>query len=83
LTASVRGAGYFKAARRFFSPGSFHPRDIKYVARQLEPRAPTVDFAQYHPRARQRHQFTIRTFYGFRPFDLAAIRLMLKRLAPR
>ena len=30
-------AGYFKAARRFFSPGSFHPRDIEYVARQLEP----------------------------------------------
>ena len=29
------GAGYFKAARRFFSPGSFHPRDIEYVARQL------------------------------------------------
>ena len=38
-------AGYFKAARRFFSPGSFHPRDIEYVARQLEPGAPTVDFA--------------------------------------
>lgn len=54
-------AGYFKAARRFFSPGSFHPRDIEYVARQLEPGAPTVDFAQYHPRARQRHQHTIRT----------------------
>jgi hypothetical protein len=59
-------AGYFKAARRFFSPGSFHPRDIDYVARQLEPGASTVDFAQYHPRARQRHQHTIRTFYGFR-----------------
>jgi hypothetical protein len=37
-------AGYFKAARRFFSPGSFHPRDIEYVARQLEPGAPTVIF---------------------------------------
>jgi hypothetical protein len=49
-------AGYFKAARRFFSSGSFHPRDIEYVARQLEPGAPTVDFAQYHPRARQRHR---------------------------
>ena len=57
-------AGYCKAARRFFSPGSFHPRDIEYVARQLEPGAPTIDFAQYHPRARQRHQHTIRRFYG-------------------
>ena len=74
-------AGYFKAARRFFSPGSFHPRDIEYVARQLEPGAPTVDFAQYHPRARQRHQHTIRTFYGFRACDSAASRLLLKEIA--
>ena len=72
--------GYFKAARRFFSPGSFHPRDIEYVARQLEPGAPTVDFAQYHPRARQRHQHTIRTFYGFRACDSAASRLLLKEI---
>jgi uncharacterized protein DUF4158 len=36
-------AGYFKAARRFFSPGSFHPRDIDYVARQLEPGARRTD----------------------------------------
>jgi len=61
-------AGYFKAARRFFSPGSFHPRDIEYVARQLEPGAPTVDFAQDHPRARQRTSSpSSRTsFTGFR-----------------
>jgi hypothetical protein len=74
-------AGYLKAAKRFFSPGSFHPRDIDYVARQLEPGAPTVDFAQYHPRARQRHQHTIRTFYGFRACDSAASRLLLKEIA--
>src|SRR3984957_1153521 len=24
-------AGYFKAARRCYSPGSFHPRDVEYV----------------------------------------------------
>src|SRR6516164_238497 len=69
-------AGYFKAARRFYSPGSFHLRDIEYVARQLEPGAPTVDFTQYHPRAHQRHQHTIRTFYGFRACDSAASRLL-------
>ena len=74
-------AGYFKAARRFFSPGSFHLRDIEYVAHQLEPGAPTVDFAQYHPRAHQRHQHTIRTFYGFRACDSAASRLLLKEIA--
>src|ERR1700730_7693479 len=74
-------AGYFKAVRRFFSSGSFHPRDIEYVARQLEPGAPAVDFAQYHPRARQRHQHTIRTFYGFRACYSAASRLLLKEIA--
>ena len=74
-------ASYFKAARRFFSPGSFHPRDIEYVARQPEPGAPTVDFAQCHPRARQRHQHTIRTIYGFRACDSAASRLLLKEIA--
>jgi len=29
-------AGYFKAAKRFFLPRTFHRRDIEYVARQLE-----------------------------------------------
>jgi len=29
-------ASYFKAAKRFFSPRAFHPRDVEYVARQLE-----------------------------------------------
>jgi hypothetical protein len=57
-------AGYFKAVKRFFSPGAFHRRDIEYVTRQLELGVPMVDLASYHPRARQRHQFTIRTFYG-------------------
>ena len=40
-----------------------------------------VDLASYRPRARQRYQFTIRTFYGFRAFDLAACRLLLKEIA--
>src|SRR5271165_1377625 len=63
-------AGYFKAVKRFFSPGAFHRRDIEYVRRQLELGVPMVDLTSYHPRARQRHQFTIRTFYGFPGFDL-------------
>jgi hypothetical protein len=74
-------AGYFKAAKRFFSPSAFHPRDVEYVARQLEPVAPTVGFAGYHPRTQQRHQSTIRAFYGFRVFDPEASRLLLKEIA--
>jgi hypothetical protein len=30
-----------------------------------------VDLASYHPRARQRHEFTIRTFYGVGPWPMA------------
>ena len=43
-------AGYFKAVKRFFSPGAFHRRDIEYVTRQLELGVPMVDLASYHPR---------------------------------
>jgi hypothetical protein len=38
-------AGYFKAVKRFFSPGAFHRRDIEYVTRQLELGVPMVDLA--------------------------------------
>lgn len=60
---------------------AFRPRDVEYVARQLEPAAPTIDFANYHPRAQQHHQATIRAFYGFRLFDAEAARLLLKEIA--
>ncbi|MCS6320116.1 MAG: DUF4158 domain-containing protein, partial [Nitrospira sp.] len=74
-------AGYFKAAKRFFPPSAFHPRDIDYVARQLEPTAPTVGAVEYHPRTYQRHQASIRAFYGFRVFTPDASRLLLKDIA--
>ena len=51
------------------------------MARQLEPVAPTVNFAGYHPRTHQRHQSTIRTFYGFRVFGPAASPLLLQEIA--
>src|ERR1700687_844957 len=59
----------------------FPPAGYRVCARQIEPGAPTVCFAQYHPRARQRHRHTIRTFYGFRACDSAASRLLLKEIA--
>lgn len=74
-------AGYFKAAKRFFPPSAFHPRDIDYVARLLEPTAPTVGAVEYHPRTHQRHQTSIRAFYGFRVFTSDASRLLLKDIA--
>lgn len=74
-------AGYFKAAKRFFPPSAFHPRDIDYVARQLKPTAPPVGAVEYHPRTHQRHQASIRAFYGFRVFTPDASRLVLKDIA--
>src|SRR6202047_5037381 len=67
-------AGFTRCSGGAFSCDPIAPR-------QLEPGVPTVDFAQYHPRARQRHQHTIRTFYGFRACDSAASRLLLKEIA--
>ena len=74
-------AGYFKAAKRFFPPSTFHRRDLEYVARQLKLEDPRFDFSDYNPRTRQLHEITIRTFYGFRVFDPEACRLLLKEIA--
>ena len=51
------------------------------MARQLELIAPTVGFGDYHPRTQQRHQSTIRAFYGFRVFDPEASSLLLNEIA--
>jgi Domain of unknown function (DUF4158) len=79
--AFLLSAGYFKAVKRFFSPSAFQPRDIEYVARQLELGEQTVDLTHYSRRTRQFHQHTIRTFYGFRVFDSKARRLLLREMA--
>jgi hypothetical protein len=60
--------GYFRAARRFFSPVDFHQRDVAYVASQLDVGDVTVE--AYPDRTRQRHQKFILEFYGFLPFDI-------------
>jgi len=70
-------AGYFKAAKRFFLPSTFHRRDVEYVAWQLELVDHPVDRKGYSRRTRQFHQRTIRTFYAFRLFDPEACRLLL------
>ncbi|MGH9772860.1 MAG: Tn3 family transposase, partial [Candidatus Acidiferrales bacterium] len=74
-------AGYFKAAKRFFPPSTFHRRDIEYVLRQLELVTLGFDFVDYNPRTHQFHEVTIRKFYGFRVFDHAARQLILGEMA--
>ncbi len=62
--------GYFWATRLFYAPVDFDPRDIAYVARQLDAGdAPTI---AYPARTRQRHQQRLLEFYGFAPFGKAA-----------
>ena len=70
-------AGYFKAAKRFFLPSTFHRRDVEYVAGQLELADHPIDLKDYSRRTRQFHQHTIRTFYGFRLFDPEACPFLL------
>ncbi|MDX2494884.1 MAG: Tn3 family transposase [Desulfuromusa sp.] len=60
--------GYFRAARRFFSPVDFYQRDVAYVASQFDVGDVTVE--AYPDRTRQRHQKFILEFYGFLPFDI-------------
>lgn len=73
--------GYFEAVKRFFSPSVFQPREIEYVARQLQPGEQMVDLTHYSRRTRQFHRHTIRTFYGFRVFDSKARRPLLREMA--
>src|SRR5262249_13599249 len=65
-------AGYFKAAKRFFPPRTFHHRDIEYVSRQLDLTDLRFDFARYSARIPQLHEIRIRRFYGVRVFDRGA-----------
>jgi len=58
--------GYFKAAKRFFVPSDFHPRDIEYVASQIGLSEQTFDRREYTKNTRLRHEHHILDFYGFK-----------------
>ena len=61
--------GYFKAAKRFFKPQDYHPRDVEYVSNKIGLSLEKFDLEDYAPRARQRHEKQILEFYGYRRFD--------------
>lgn len=61
--------GYFKATKKFFALVDFRPRDVDYVAQQLDLSPEDVVIADYTDRTRQRHQRLILKYYGFHPFD--------------
>jgi len=72
--------GYFKADKKFFSPGDFHPRDIAYVAEQLDLFEDDYDLTDYSDRTRQRHKSLILKFHGFRAFDHRARSFLLEEI---
>lgn len=61
--------GYFRAARRFYSPQDFHERDIRAAAAMLGLKASDFSPARYAKQTRARHQQIILDFHGFVPFD--------------
>jgi hypothetical protein len=74
-------SAYFKATKRFFAPEDFRPRDIEYVAAQLNFSEKNFDFADYSDRTRQRHQPLILKFYGFRAFDHQMRHFLVEEIA--
>ena len=58
--------GYFKAAKRFFAPSDFHPRDIKYIARQIGLSEQDFDWSGFTKNTRLRHEHHILDSYGFK-----------------
>ena len=74
-------SAYFKATKRFFAPEDFRPRDIEYVAAQLNFSENNFDFADYSDRTRQRHQPLILKFYGFRAFDHQMRHFLVEEIA--
>ena len=71
--------GYFKATKRFFSPATYHPRDIAYVSNQLAIDAIAVK--DYLDRTRQRHQKLILDFYGYSSFNVQAENMLKIEIA--
>ncbi|MEM6933621.1 MAG: DUF4158 domain-containing protein [Pseudomonadota bacterium] len=64
--------GYFRAARRFFAPEDYYPRDIAHVARVLGAVPEDFEADGYKETTRLRHQRLVLDLQGFRPFDAEA-----------
>ncbi|MFT5098491.1 MAG: TnpA family transposase, partial [Planctomycetaceae bacterium] len=67
---------YFKAARRFFSPGNFYPRDIEYATRQLGLTEDDFKKEEYTKNTRLRHEHFILDFYGFKRLEATEIEML-------
>lgn len=72
--------GYFKLAKRFFTPRDYHQADIEAIANILDVEHYSFDTASYPARTRQRHEHIILEFYGFRRFDDNAEALLSREI---
>lgn len=61
--------GYFKASGRFFSPASFHNKDIESVCRRFKIKRDTVSIEYFAKATRFRYQELILNGFGILPFD--------------
>lgn len=64
--------GYFRAARRFYSPQDFHERDIRAASTMLGLKPSDFSTDRYAKQTRTRHQRIVLDFHGFVPFGEAA-----------
>jgi len=64
--------GYFRAARRFYSPQDFHERDIQAATTMLGLKGSDFSPNRYAKQTRMRHQQMVLDFHGSAPFDRSA-----------
>jgi len=73
-------SGYFRAAKQFYAPKTFRPRDIEYVGRTLGHDPQHVQPHAYDKQTTLRHQQWILDAYGFQPFGPKAERLLCREV---
>lgn len=61
--------GYFKAEKKFFSPKSFHEKDIKYITLQLNISLPNMKLKSIDRKLLNKYKHIILQNTGFKTFD--------------
>ncbi len=73
--------GYFQATGRFFSPKSFHKKDLNFVATNLSLPIKELDIKDYTRSSLDRHKDLILEYLGYTTFDQKIFIEEIERLA--
>ncbi len=73
--------GYFKAAKRFFVPDDYYPRDVEYVARKLGFEYVNFSYKEYSRDRIHHHRKAILDFYGFQKFNKCSESLLQQEVS--